>query len=337
MSPQNLSEKSWPDPLPQVGAVLYLDTEVSPPDYTGGKRWKLTGSCVLVSPDQILTIGHTLAARSEILPEGHYAAFFPYEGLVPITGLLWEDKQISGDNLALADLGRRVVRWPQLRPFYNDTKGFKHSVSAQVCGYGVWRGSPLGGLEGLQQQHLVPLGAGSGKLRIDHLDISWSSHGMSGLVMGRGNSGGPLLWSERPLVVGINREVAGDQQVASWITNDRMSKWLDAGALHPAAHATPALKTAWKLLEITPEKGAAARFEVPAGAKRVHATLNASPGLRLRMDLPGDHNTNTGRFLSREAPLPEGAEEVVITVGRAPRSPYKAGQKVLAQLCLLFK
>jgi hypothetical protein len=340
MTPQfSLDKKLWPAPLPQVGAVLYLDTEIDPPDYTGGKRWKLTGSCVLVAPDKILTVGHTLTARSEILPEGHYAAFFPYVGLVPIHGLQWEDKQLLGDNLALATLATPVKSWQPFRPFYESRKGFRRSASAWVCGYGIWKNSPLSDLEGLQQQHLVPLGPPKKKWRMDNLDVSWSSERNGGMAMGRGNSGGPLLWSDPLLVIGINREVLGDQQMASRITRDRMNKWLDAALSlsSPAPPPPPAPETAWKLLQITADQDVVTQLKVPEGTKSVRATLNASAGLRLRMDLPGSPQTATGRFLSREAPVTEGQQVIDITVGRAPRSPFRTDAKVLAQLCVLFE
>lgn len=339
MTPQ--SPVDWPDPLPQVGAVLYLDSEIGPdpPDYTGGKHWKLTGSCVLVAPDRILTIGHTLAARSEILPAGRYAAFFPYIGLIPVnTNLEWETNQTRGDNLALATLEGRVEHLPPLRP-YKILSSYKYSKQALVCGYGRWVKSPLGDHEGLQQQHLVSLGPSEegGWEHYDNLDLSWSSREHGDMAAGRGNSGGPFLWSESHEVVGISREVAGDQQIGSWIGHDRM-EWLQK--LVTTDGSTPDLTKEWSLLTLTPDKGEVRQFSVPKEAKRVRATLNASPGLRLRMEmtpLVGEPKTSTGRFLCRESELPEGTKEVVIRVDRAPRSPYQTGKQVLAQLCVLFE
>lgn len=333
-------------PLPQVGAVLYLDSEIgpNPPDYTGGKHWKLTGSCVLVAPDRILTIGHTLAARSEILPAGRYAAFFPYVGLVPIVpipkdGLEWEPDQVRGDNLALAKLENPVKSWLPLQPFYE--KGWKKRLDDALvcCGYGYWRkgGLPLGGFEGLQQQHQVDLGS---QKSVDNLDLRWSSSKNEGLAAGRGNSGGPLLWSGEHRVVGINREVVGDRQLSSWITRDRM-KWLEPVSTPPdPGQISAPLKQEWELLTLTPEEGQERRFEPPKKARHVRATLNASPGLRLRMEMTpalSESKTSTGRFLYRESELPEGTKEVVIRVDRAPRSPYQAGKQVLGQLCVLFE
>jgi hypothetical protein len=328
--------------------VLYLDSELpDPPDYTGGKHWKLTGSCVLVAQDWILTIGHTLAARDEMPLDGHYAAFFPYVGLVPIIPmdeeglkwLEWEVDQTKGDNLALARLKEPVKYWLPLQPFYE--RGWKSRLDHALvcCGYGYWQkgGLPLGGFEGLQQQHQVDLGS---QKSVDNLDLRWSSSKNEGLSAGRGNSGGPLLWSGDHRVVGINREVAGDRQLSSWITRNRM-KWLKPVSTPsgPGQISAP-LKQEWSLLTLTPEDGEERQFEVPEKAQRVRATLNASPGLRLRMEMTptlGEAKTSTGRFLCRESELPKDTKEVVIRVDRAPRSPYQAGKQVLAQLCVLFE
>ncbi len=342
MTPQS----NWPDPIPQVGAVLYLDSEIDAPDYTGGKRWKLTGSCVLVAPDRILTVGHTLAARSQIMAPGHYAAFFPYAGLFPIDpNLEWETNQVPGDNLALATLQGPVTHLPPLRPS-KISSIYKYSGQAFVCGYGRWTSSPLGDHEGLQQQHLVPLGPPQGRSspagweHYDNLDLSWSSGENSGLTIGRGNSGGPFLWSnDSDQVIGISREVMGDQQVGSWITHNRIS-WLNS-SLPPAGQAPPHLPREWKLLELTEDKEEIAQFGVPEGAQRVRATLNASPGLRLQMEITppvgGTPQNSTGRFLYRESELPAGTQTVIIRVGRVPRSPYTSGKQVQAQLCVLFE
>lgn len=345
MTQQPLAD--WPDPLPQVGAVLYLDSEIgpNPPDYTGGKHWKLTGSCVLIAPDRILTIGHTLAARSEALPDGHYAAFFPYLGLVPIVPidenapvwLEWEPNQTKGDNLAVARLQEPVNHWLPLQPFYE--RGWKNRLDhALVCGYGDWRkgGLPVGDFEGLQQQHPVALGS---QQSVAKLDLRWSSRKNEGLAASRGNSGGPVLWSEDHRVVGINREVDGDRQLSSWVTRERMAWLKPVSLLAGPGQVSAPRKQEWKLLTLTPEKEATAEFPVPEEAKLVRATLNASSGLRLRMEMTptvGEPKTSTGRFLCRESELPEGTQKVVIRVGRAPRSPYLDGQQVLAQLCVLF-
>jgi hypothetical protein len=350
-----------PKPLPQVGAVLRFDSEISPPDFRGGKHWKLAGSCVLLSQNRCLTIGHILGGRWERIAASRHAVFFPYEGFFALSGspLEWEDKQTPGDNLALVDLARPVDHWPPLR--HLRIRGvYRKTGSAFVCGYGCWPGSPFGRLEGLQQQHLVHLGPPHdvppqkvpGWRRYDRIDMSWSSMANRLHTAGRGNSGGPFLWQDNGslFVVAITREVQRDQQVGSWIGNDR-TRWLDHelnGQLQAAGHPwTAPLSTAWELLSFGAREGKLIRLPVPPGATLAKATLNACQGVRLQMEVVPEaqddslldrvkgNDEASGQFLDRTCKLPEKTQEISIGVAAVARAQARS-ERVFAQLCVLF-
>ena len=103
------------EPIPQVGALLDLDTGFTLPKESfreGCKYWQLNGSCILVAPRKILTVSHVLEKNSPM------AAFFPYAGLFKLTSdSLFEkfrdEKERptngwDGDRLVLVDLDESV-------------------------------------------------------------------------------------------------------------------------------------------------------------------------------------------------------------------------------------
>jgi hypothetical protein len=353
MTPLPLERLS--QPLPQVGAVLCYDSELDAPRrYDGNKHWKLTGSCVLLAPQTILTIGHTMVPRDQSPERGRFAAFFPYTGLLPIAEMHWES-QVRGDNLALARLEEPVPIWPPLRQ-KKISSAFKTEGRALVCGYGSWSGesAPFEGLQGLQQQNDVSLGppeapGQEGWRHYDNLDLSWSA-AENRLIAGRGNSGGPFLFAQDDgsrVVAGISRENTGDQQAGSWITWQR-TRWL-AGAIPEPDQGGAGPRSDWRPLRITAEEGRAERFAVPPGTRQIRVTLNASQGMRLQIGVvPSsqadgllarlvDDKEAAGRFLCRTADLPEGTGEITVGVCRVASSPVQAGQEeVLAQLCVAF-
>jgi hypothetical protein len=349
------------EPLQQVGALLYLDSELNPPDHErGGKHWRLAGSCALLAPDKILTIGHILGERGAT-PDyisGHYAVFFPYEGLFRIdSGTDWED-QTPGDNLALARLGNSL-RFCSPLPYLKIRSSDKYSGKVSVCGYGSWRGlrtdSPN---QGLQQRPEVSLGPPPRAVRqalsiegwnhYDNIDLSWSSHDSGGLIAGAGNSGGPMLWRTDGVlsVVGISREVLSDQQAGSWIGWDRL-RWLQNKIPAPAPGFTQPLARTWRLLKIQVDEGMLIPLEVPPGTTRVKITLNANPGMRLQMGIvPAPAPANllsqlamddqaSGQFLSREIESGPGAQEITVGVCKVTRAPLRQ-EEVFTQLCVLF-
>ena len=227
---------SLSSPLPQVGAVLELDTDLDVDGIEqGNKHWILRGSCALVAPDRVLTIVHIL----DLDPGIRSAVFLPYEGIFLLSGESLKEPQKIGDNLALVRLLRRVPRTPPLG-YRRIRSRYKYTGYAEAAGYGLWRGGPHGDLDGLQQRFTVdlgppPRGSGASWQRYDNLDLSWSSAMNGGLVAGRDNSGGPMLWGSDGGgdggdgfdVVGIHREEKGDQQIGSWIGKDRRD-WLAA-------------------------------------------------------------------------------------------------------------
>lgn len=354
-TPMNL-----PEPLPQIGAVLSFDSEVSSPDDRGSRYWKIAGSCVLLSPNRCLAVGHVLGGRSAppVIVRHRYAVFFPYAGFFRLSDppLSWEIDQTKGDNLALIALERPVEHLRPLRALRIPNQE-RRTGSAVVCGYGSWPGSAFDRLEGLQQQHPVRLGRPQdasvpGWRHYDQLDVSWSSVANGGLTAGRGNSGGPFLRLDNGSrsVIGITREIQRDQQAGSWIGNDR-TRWL-SGALNGqgsvAVPITAPLSTTSRLLTIGAAEGEVVRFEVPEGATQVQATLNASQGLRLQMGIVPAAEARgllnrlklddeaSGQFLYRDLKLPEGLKE--IAVGVSPVANARAdAESVFAQLCVLFK
>ena len=337
-----------PEPLPQVGAMLCLDTELSGDFANGSKYWKLAGSCVLVAPELVLTIGHILGEREQPPRLERYRAFLPYQGLLEFDEAKppqWEP-QVAGDNLALIRLKKSVEKWAPLPPRKVHKK---EQADALVCGYGSWPRSFLGRLEGIQQQRSVRLPRYKDpdlSFRVDNLDLSWSASENNGLIPGRGNSGGPMLklQKESPArsVIGILREAGKDQQAGSWITEQRWA-WLK-DLVQPQ---TPDLEHRYRLLEISGMPGELIPLEVPEGATSVRATLNASQGMRLQMGIvPADESAGllqgladddhaSGRFLCRTLDGLEGAKEIAIGVCPVARAPIRA-KEVLAQLCVVF-
>lgn len=353
------------EPLAQVGAVLYYDSELDTPalpDYKqGGKHWKLAGSCVLVSPTQILTIGHILGGHGESAAalRKYYSIFFPYAGFFTLSQknpLQWETKQTLGDNLALATLSEPITAWPPIPPLKIEGR-LKYKDQATVYGYGSWPESEFGSIEGLQQQLLVELGPPNvprwrekpGWKHYDNLDVSWSSWENGKKTIGRGNSGGPFLWSKNgsPSVIGITREVNKDQQVGSWISRDRR-RWLKEAPLSQNATVSPAADwKAWQLLSLDADGYQVIPFAVPPGATRVQATLNASQGMRLQMDIVPANQTASliarlkaddeasGQFLARKLDVTSEVKEFAVGVCPVTAAPKRA-KGVLAQLCVLF-
>lgn len=340
-------EALQPAPLPQVGAILHLDSALPYPEtelYRGNRHWKLDGSCVLMTPQRVLTIRHILEKS------GISAVFLPYEGIFPISGPPEREPpsrtdENFGDNLALVTLGDRVESATPLRHRWNHRK---NTGSVSVCGYGSWPGSQTGYDDGLQQVYEVALGPDNN----DHnLDISWSSRKNGGLAAGRNNSGGPML-SEHQKVIGIQREASGDRQICSWIGDDR-DEWLTGAreaADEPAFSAVEAERRAF-LLTIEARGGVAVPISIPPGSRRLEATLNATDGLRLQMEVvPADEssgllerlrqsNRSSGRFLHRSYPSEEtatGARRDLV-IGVAPvASAAERRPKVAAQLCVRF-
>lgn len=349
-------------PLPQVGAVLYLDTELGAGDrFSGHKHWKLVGSCTLVGRQHVLTVAHVLGGRwtpHETMRRYH-AVFLPYEGLFAIDGEPEWEPQVEGDNLVLVKLAGQIDHCAPFRPWTTQSL-VRYDGRASVHGYGSWPRSDRGRLQGVQQGYEVELGPPLGEndeqpaawQRYHILDVSFSA-AENDVIIGRANSGGPFLWrlNGSSVVTGISRETQGDQQAGSWIGWTRR-RWLKAQLLSfPTEPLSAPLATSWQLLRINGEAdpaegGAEVRLPVPAGATGVKATLNASDGLRLQMKVvPGEKannlrdlshdDKNSGQFLFRTTKLPPNTEEIVIGVCRVASAPVRA-EEVVAQLCVLF-
>jgi hypothetical protein len=338
-----------PQVFPQIGAILHLDTTLGypyPGVELGNKHWQLDGSCVLVAPDRILTIRHTLGKTAA------GAAFFPYEGLVPLDDERVEDYGY-GDALCLCRL-----KWPLrfARPFEYEHVSRERMETAIVGGYGQWSGLDGWDRDGVQRSAEVKLrqpGQEPGKIDDgDNLDLQWTSTWNQGLAAGRNNSGGALLFP-RPdglTLVGVSRETKGATQAASRIAHNRATDWLPS-QLKLALRQPPvdpiAREPARELLVRHDLPGVAERFAVPLGATGVRLTLSATAGLRLQMGIggPGDEtellaglcasDESSGRFLYRKERLAEGASEIVVGVARVERAPREQEQ-VRAQLCCMF-
>ena len=341
----------YPEILPQVGANLYLDTALDPSDIRYGSRhWLLSGSCVLVAPNQILTIGHALGRK------GTHAAFFPFEGIVLLEGD--PVPQYSyGDSVVLATLERDLETVAPL-PYWKVRKRRLRRKQAWFGGFGDWKGVPGAEEDGLQRLVEVELGGlprsyERRRVREDRLDISWWSLHNEGVEALLDNSGGPLLWPRRagsspPFgVVGVMREHLGPQQICSWITKTRDS-WLRelvGWRRWARPSVAPTGREARRL--VVDGSGILERLHVPADATRVRATLSATAGLRLQMkiekvpvaegvlsDLATDSKAS-GRFLCREESLDPGAEEIAIAIVPVAGVPAEV-DRVDAQLCCMF-
>lgn len=345
------SPRLYPEVVPQVGANLYLDTALDPPDVKCGSRhWLLSGSCVLVAPNQILTIGHALSRT------GTYAAFFPFEGIVLLEGE--PVPQFSyGDSVVLATLERDLETVAPL-PYWKVRKRRLQREQAWVGGFGDWKGVPGAEEDGLQRLVRVELGGlprsyERRRVREDKLDISWWSLHNEGVEALLDNSGGPLLWQRRvdsdpPFgVVGVTREHLGPQQVCSWITQTRDS-WLRE-LVGRRRWARPAVEPRGREARhlVVGGAGHVERVHVPPGASRIQATLSATAGFRLQMgvrpapapegflqDLAEDTHAS-GRFLYRERNLDPNTREIVIGVVPVAKVPAEADE-VQAQLGCMF-
>lgn len=333
----------------QVGANLYLDTALDPPDVElGNHHWLLSGSCVLVAPDKVLTIGHALTRK------GCYAVFFPFEGIVPILGNAIRQFPY-GDSVVLATLGRRIDTAAPV-PYWKLWKSRLRQSEAWVGGYGDWKGVDEAEEDGVQRLVRVQLGIPrkhDGRRLWEHnLDISWWSLHNDGIEALLDNSGGPLLLagfrrSTSLSVVGITRERKGPLQVCSWITGDR-DDWLRKHLGWPR----------WRRPEREPRsrhvrdlvigrEGDQVLLPVPSGASKLRVTLSATAGFRLQMkirpvpvpegfldDLAAD-GTVSGRFLFREETLVPDTRDISIGIIPVAQAPAEADE-VQAQLCCMF-
>lgn len=336
--------------VPEVGANLYLDTALDPPAVElGNHHWLLSGSCVLVAPDKVVTIAHALTRK------GRHAVFFPFEGIVPIKSDLIRQFPY-GDSVVLATLERTVETAAPL-PYWKLWKSRLHGAEAWVGGFGDWKGIDGAEEDGVQRLVRVRLGIPrkheGRKLREDNLDISWWSLHNESIEALLDNSGGPLLFPgfrrrTSLSIVGITRERKGPLQVCSWITGDR-DDWLRKHIGWPR----------WRRPEKEPRgrhvrnliigrEGAQVRLPLPqGGASSVQVTLSATGGLRLQMkihpspvpaDLLGrlaEDKHASGRFLCRKATLDPGTKEIVIGIAPVTQAPAEADD-VQAQLCCMF-
>jgi hypothetical protein len=329
--------------IPQVGAILHLDTTLSHPGAElGNKHWMLDGSCVLVAPDRILTVRHTLGKTALS------GAFFPYEGIVPIEDERMED-YTYGDTVCLCRL-KWAVRYSP--PMHYDYTSRTKLHSAVVAGFGMWNraGWEQDGIQRSSEVELHMPGKEDHERYGDNLDICWWSPWNDGLRAERNNSGGPLLLREIDghTLLGLNRETKQDQQAASRITRERLV-WLD-GELDGVSCRPidrPVQREAGKALSLRHDGWACESFEVPLGATKVHATLSATPGLRLQMGFaePGEeewlrdrvkqNDENSGRFLYRCEPLPAGISKLIVGVAPVAAAPARA-ESADAQLCCMF-
>lgn len=340
--------------LPQVGAILHLDTELPQTNlFEGNKHWKLDGSCALIAEDRALAIRHTLSKTS-----GSHALFFPYAGffeLGPIQEIDFESRWTDGDYVRVVRIQPSLKTAAALPYAYADWGAVDDVL---VSGYGRWRGWPGWEEDGIQRTMGVRLRGSEWEHHRDNLDIGWWSSDHGGLMAGSNNSGGPVLANLNGTLTlfGLNREsVDDDLQSASRIGWERR-KWLEeehglpAGGVHAAEHPplgseeSGRLKPELLTIGMHPETVETVTFEVPEGASKVQATLSATPGIRLKMALgrgaaidlhalaPDDGPS--GRFLYRDLPL-DGADEITIAVAPVATAPATVAQ-VQAQLCVMF-
>ncbi len=330
--------------LPQIGALLELDSSLAQPNANRGNRhWCLVGSCVLVGNDRVLTIEHVLLHASRTM-----AAFFPYEGFrfVDLSRAIGRSYTRGDDLVALgldgnlrfaAPLGLRKIR-----------KVEKEGRWAYVGGYGAWRGMADGGLHSLQRVVQVTTTVPSGAPRCDNLDVRWYPSLNGGKQAGNFNSGGPVMWRSRTRgyeVIGINREIADEAAIGSWIGWDRY-RWLTGLLGTPSSVMAPIARVC---LDLEIERaGECVTIDLPPEATAARLTLNASGGGVLQMSVAAGPGVNrpslyakaastadcAGRFLARSI---EGIEAGPLTVAVAhldglpfPREPIRA------QLCVLF-
>ena len=356
-SPQHV----FAEVLPQVGAVLHLDTALpqSDPQF-GNEYWALDGSCAVVAPDRVLTIRHTIKDLGDLTRTG---IFLPYEGIFKVVDVQFQsgrdrDRDFDSekyDNLALLTLDRKVRHAPGFG-VRKIPDGTKDSGFAFIGGYGCWDAEPFGDRDGLQRRVWVRLGMpdwdqGS-HIHYDNLDLAWWSPWNDGRRALLNNSGGPMLWISREArgfdVVGINRETKGSQQIGSWIGWDRF-EWLHEVGVLPSVDRSVAPKAVGsKVLQVGQKVEEARRFEivVPEDATRILLTLNATAGLRLQMGVeadPGDgfldrlagSNLHSGRFLFREHTWEDRPPRLVIGVSHVARA-FPEAEAVTAQLCWMF-
>ena len=348
-------QKVFGDPLPQIGAVLRLNTELpqKSPEL-GSRHWALDGSCVLVAGDRVLTISHTLKGLDDDPARTleRCGIFLPYEGLIRVQE---HETYYSTrmDNPTLLRLEDPVRLAPPL--LARKIPGSKKSGTfAFVAGYGGWLAVPHGGEDGLQRRVRVDLGLPSWAGWCDTLDLCWWSEWNGGRAALVNNSGGPMMWLESDgvsfSVVGVNREQRGPWQTGTWV-GQRRFKWLRDQIGEPSVVDPGTAKSRRReVLEIAAEAtGRVVRLEVPAGAEHLRVTVNASAGFPLDMEIaggppPADFLTdlaarkgvNSGRFLTRTARLSElDPGGVFVGVSRVASAPVTAS-RVVAQLCAVF-
>lgn len=287
--------------VPQVGALLVLNSRLPRPGSGLGDRdWILGGSCVLVSPDQVLTVEHVIPQENR-----KSAVFLPGVGIVELdvaraSGGRWT----PGDDLVVIPM-RTSVTLPPL-PIRKIPR-VRKSGWAYVGGYGLWEGLVDGGEPPLQQVVRVSTARYPGAPPCDNLDIEWYPQLNQGIRALHYNSGGPMMWGDgrgQYWVVGINREAPPERQVASWIGWQRYH-WLRSILKAPGSAASAGRPVD---VDVTvPPSGEVIQVPVPEAAKRAVVTLNATGDLPLQIELEDPYSGKGAALLAKAAATPDHA------------------------------
>lgn len=347
-------------PLPQVGALLNYNSylpEEDPGRFFGSRHWDLEGGAILVAPDRMLTVRH--AIQKTLITE--QAVFVPGHGIFSVKREepVQEHDRASTDLdwLVLVRLDRPVEGLAPL-PFGYVSRRAAGMQTLALYGWGGWRigvdkSGPLA--DGIQRSYRVqPLDPNTHSYH--NLDLIWRSPKVESPFALRNNSGGAIFGRNdegREVLVGVIRSADDDVQRASRIGVNR-NHWLHSEivpASLPSVTAAPlGFHCEQHRIDLANRRSLTVALPVLDTSRKVRATLSATPGLLLQMQvadhgwddaslerLAQDHHA-AGRFLYREHDLPSdqdgsGQAHVGVTVledGPEPRD------HVEVQICATF-
>lgn len=355
---------------PQVGAIVqHLDGGDPPPeDLSGGSRWDLDGSAVLIAPRHVLTIRHVTTAELDKgwdqpgwkLRSRGLAVFLPSVGIVPVDFGFVAVGEENRDTLLVLQLTHDVP----LPPIPASRVNREDVREPEVAGFGDWV-TPTGITysRGVQRRLRPQLfGPNEGCTH----DLCWDADREGSLEAGANNSGGPVIERQNNghQVVAILRRrradiatMRGVDVIAATSVSENRAGFIYRTVYdnlpRPVDRPLGPPPLTWR--ELILDGPIVEQVTLPPGTSTVHATLSTGRQwlgelylqMQLQVQAPASpargaassrlkraaatEPSPAGEFLARSLSV-DGATTVNIAI--TPLTPL-AG-RVRAQLCLRF-